>query len=74
MMANNYPKPNDPADNKKRLNKTISNMEAAEDAMKFAEGKELKQIQKKNERRAVSIEDLKEEIREEDKSRINGYL
>ena len=74
MMANNYPKPNDPADNKKRLNKTISNMEAAEDAMKFAEGKELKQIQKKNERRAESIEDLKEEIREEDKSRINGYL
>lgn len=74
MMANNYPKPNDPADNKKRLNKTISNMEAAEDAMKFAEGKEFKQIQKKNERRAESIEDLKEEISEEDKSRINGYL
>ncbi|WP_335696120.1 small, acid-soluble spore protein tlp [Sporosarcina ureae] len=74
MMANKYPKPNDPADNKKRLNKTISNMEAAEDAMKFAEGEEFKQIQKKNERRAESIEALKEEIIEEDKSRINGYL
>ncbi|ARK20678.1 small, acid-soluble spore protein tlp [Sporosarcina sp. P17b] len=73
-MANKYPKPNDPADNKKRLNKTISNMEAAEDAMKFAEGEEFKQIQKKNERRAESIEALKEEIIEEDKSRINGYL
>lgn len=74
MMANKYPKPNDPADNKKRLNKTISNMEAAEDAMKFAEGEEFQQIQKKNERRAESIEALKEEIIEEDKSRINGYL
>ncbi|PIC97485.1 small, acid-soluble spore protein tlp [Sporosarcina sp. P26b] len=73
-MANKYPKPNDPADNKKRLNKTISNMEAAEDAMKFAEGEEFQQIQKKNERRAESIEALKEEITEEDKSRINGYL
>lgn len=73
-MAKNYPKPNDSADNKVRLNKTISNMEAAEDAMKFAEGKEFEQIKKKNERRAESIEDLKEEISEEDKSRINGYL
>ncbi|PIC83442.1 small, acid-soluble spore protein tlp [Sporosarcina sp. P1] len=73
-MAKNYPKPNDSADNKERLNKTISNMEAAEDAMKFAEGKEFEQIKKKNERRAERIEDLKEEISEEDKSRINGYL
>ncbi|PIC71435.1 small, acid-soluble spore protein tlp [Sporosarcina sp. P2] len=73
-MAKNYPKPNDSADNKVRLKKTISNMEAAEDAMKFAEGKEFEQIKKKNERRAESIEDLKEEIIEEDKSRINGYL
>ncbi|ARF16459.1 small, acid-soluble spore protein tlp [Sporosarcina sp. P3] len=73
-MAKNYPKPNDSADNKERLNKTISNMEAAEDAMKFAEGKEFEQIKKKNERRAESIEDLKDEISEEDKSRINGYI
>ncbi|PIC80351.1 small, acid-soluble spore protein tlp [Sporosarcina sp. P18a] len=73
-MAKNYPKPNDSADNKVRLKKTISNMEAAEDAMKFAEGKEFEQIKKKNERRAESIEDLKEEMIEEDKSRINGYL
>ncbi|PIC86094.1 MULTISPECIES: small, acid-soluble spore protein tlp [unclassified Sporosarcina] len=73
-MTKNYPKPNDSADNKVRLNKTISNMEAAEDAMKFAEGKEFERIKKKNERRAESIEDLEEEISEEDKSRINGYL
>lgn len=73
-MAKNYPKPNDPADNKERLNKTISNMEAAEEAMEFAEGKERAKIKEKNERRAESIEDLKNEIQEEDKSRINGYI
>ncbi|WP_040759309.1 small, acid-soluble spore protein tlp [Sporosarcina newyorkensis] len=73
-MAKNFPKPNDPADNKERLNKTISNMEAAEDAMKFAEGDEFAKIKKKNERREESIKDLKSEIHEEDKSRINGYI
>lgn len=74
MMSFNYPKPNDPADNKKRLKKTISNMEAAEEAMKFATGDERKKIQQKNERREESIEDLNAEIRAEDNSRINGYL
>ncbi|MDW0110917.1 small, acid-soluble spore protein tlp [Sporosarcina aquimarina] len=73
-MTGNYPKPNDPADNKERLNKTISNMEAAEEAMKFADGKEFKTIKEKNERRKKSIDDIKDEIHEEDKSRINGYL
>ncbi len=72
-MAKNYPKPNDPADNKDRLSKTIGNMEAAEEAMKFAEGQELKTIQEKNERRKESVRDLKDEIHEEDNSRINGY-
>ena len=73
-MAKNYPKPNDPADNKKRLNKTIGNMEAAEEAMKFAEGKEFEKIKENNDRRKESMEDLKNEIHEEDQSRINGYL
>lgn len=73
-MAKQYPKPNDPADNKKRLAKTISNKEAAEHAMEFADGKEFERIKEKNERRNESIEALKEEISEEDKSRINGYL
>lgn len=73
-MTQNYPKPNDPADNKKRLNKTISNMEAAEEAMEFATGKEREKIRRSNERREESIKDLKDEIHEEDKSRINGYI
>lgn len=72
-MAKNFPKPNDPADNKERLNKTISNMEAAEEAMKFADGKEFEKIKEKNERRKKSLDDLKSEIHEEDQSRINGY-
>ena len=37
------------------MNKTIGNMEAAEEAMKFAEGKELEAIKKKNARREESI-------------------
>ncbi|WOV83636.1 small, acid-soluble spore protein tlp [Sporosarcina jeotgali] len=72
-MTGTYPKPNDPADNKKRLNKTIGNMEAAVEAMKFAEGKEFEKIKEKNERRKESMEELKNEIHEEDQSRINGY-
>ncbi|MCZ2258098.1 small, acid-soluble spore protein tlp [Sporosarcina sp. G11-34] len=73
-MANITPKPNDSADNEVRLKKTISNMEAAEEAMKFAEGKELDAIKEKNARREDSIDSLRKEIIEEDKSRINGYL
>ncbi|CAM3212156.1 small, acid-soluble spore protein tlp [Filibacter tadaridae] len=73
-MSKINPKPNDSADNEERLKKTISNMEAAEEAMAFAEGQERATIKSKNERRAKSIEDLKNEIIEEDKSRVNGYI
>lgn len=54
-MAKNNPRPNDPADYEERVKKTISNMEAAEEAMKFAEGKELSAIKAKNARRENSI-------------------
>jgi len=67
-------KPNDSDDNVNRLKKTISNMEAAEAAMEFAEGKELAAIKEKNERRKESIEGLRTEISAEEKSRINGYI
>ena len=73
-MSKFVPKPNDPADNEERLKKTISNFEAAEAAMEFAEGKELATIQEKNAKRKLGIKNLKEEINEEDKSQINGYL
>ena len=49
-------------------------MEAAEEAMEFADGKELETIKEKNERRKDAIQGLKNEIIQEDKSRINGYL
>lgn len=73
-MTKNTPRPNDPADNETRLKKTISNMEAAEEAMQYAEGKELDTIKAKNERREGSIEGLRDEINEENKSKINGYI
>ena len=73
-MSKITPRPNDLADNEERLKKTISNMEAAEAAMEFAEGKEFDAIKEKNARREESIEDLKNEIIEEDKSKINGYI
>ncbi|WP_342599862.1 small, acid-soluble spore protein tlp [Psychrobacillus sp. FSL H8-0483] len=73
-MSIHAPGPNDSADNKERLKKTIRNMEAAEAAMEFAEGEELAAIQEKNERRKKSIENLQEEISAESKSRINGYI
>ena len=73
-MSNITPKPNDSDTTVNRLKKTISNMEAAEAAMEFAEGKELETIKEKNERRKESIEGLQSEINEEKKSRINGYL
>jgi small acid-soluble spore protein (thioredoxin-like protein) len=73
-MSNITPKPNDTDNTVNRLKKTISNMEAAEAAMEFAEGKELEAIKEKNERRKESIEGLQSEINEQKKSRINGYL
>lgn len=60
-MTRNKPRPNDPADYDERVKKTIDNMEAAEDAMKFAEGKELAAIKEKNERREASLRGLQNE-------------
>ncbi|MET1013562.1 MAG: small, acid-soluble spore protein tlp [Paenisporosarcina sp.] len=68
------PQPNDSAGNVERLNNTINNMEAAEEAMALADGKELAKIKEKNERRKEAISGLNSEIVEEEKSRINGYL
>lgn len=54
-MTKNNPRPNDPADYEERVKKTIGNMEAAEEAMAFAEGKELAAIKAKNARRESSL-------------------
>jgi len=67
------PRPNDSASNEERLKNTISNMEAAEEAMSFADGKELASIKKANARREESIDGLRSEINAQDESRINGF-
>lgn len=54
-MTGRNPKPNDAVSYEERVKKTINNMEAAEEAMKFAEGKELEAIKARNERRKNSI-------------------
>ena len=61
-MDRNKPRPNDSADYEERVKKTIRNMEAAEETMKFAEGKELETIKEKNERREDSITSSNNEI------------
>ena len=68
------PQPNDSADNVERLNNTINNMEAAEEAMALADGKERALIKEKNERRKEAISGLNSEVVAEEKSRINGYI
>jgi small acid-soluble spore protein (thioredoxin-like protein) len=72
-VPKNISLPNDSDDNVNRLKKTISNMEAAEAAMEFAEGTERVTIKEKNERRNESIKELEDEISAENKSRISGY-
>lgn len=73
-MSRITPLPNDSADNVERLKNTIDNMEAAAEAMELAKGKQLAAIKEKNARRKESVEGLQNEIIEEEKSRINGYL
>lgn len=65
--------PNDSADTVERINKTITNMEAAKEAMQFADGEELERIKEKNDRRKEQIQDMKRDVKEEDRFDINGY-
>ena len=74
MMSRITPLPNDSANNAERLKNTINNMEAAEEAIDLADGRERELIKESNARRKKSIEGMKNEIIEQDKSRINGYL
>ena len=72
-MTKNNPRPNDNADNKEILKKTISNMEAAEEAIDFAERDERTQIKEKNNRRKERIDDLQQEIHAEAEARRKKY-
>ncbi|MEM1502572.1 small acid-soluble spore protein Tlp [Domibacillus sp. 8LH] len=69
MTRNNRPKPDNRSDNVQKLQEmvqnTIGNIEAAEETMVFANGKERAAIKAKNERREESIEGMREEIQDE---------
>ncbi|MCM3788626.1 small acid-soluble spore protein Tlp [Domibacillus indicus] len=69
MTRNNRPKPDNRSDNVQKLQEmvqnTIGNIEAAEETMVFANGKERAAIKAKNERREESIEGMREEIKDE---------
>lgn len=54
-MFRNASKSNDPIPYEEKAKKTIRNMEAAEAAMEFAEGKERAAIKAKNARRRKSL-------------------
>lgn len=76
MTHNNRPKPDNRSDNVQKLQEmvqnTIGNIEAAEETMVFANGKERAAIKAKNERREESIEGMREEIKDEAAARKNN--
>lgn len=76
-MTHKTPKPDDRSDNVEKLQdmvqNTIGNIEAAEETMVFAEGKERAAIKAKNERRKESIASMRSEIQDEASARKNGY-
>ena len=73
-MKRNSPGPNDLEGREERLKKTIDNYKEAEAAMEFADGKELANIKEANARRKENIEEMKSDIKAENKSKINGYI
>ena len=73
-MKRNSPGSNDLANREERLKKTIDNYNAAEAAMEFADGNELANIKEANARRKDNIEEMKSDIKAENKSKINGYI
>ncbi|OMP68174.1 small acid-soluble spore protein Tlp [Domibacillus epiphyticus] len=76
-MTRNKPKPDDRSDNVEKLQEmvqnTIGNIEAAEETMVFADGRERAAIKAKNERREESIAGMRSEIEDEAAARKKGY-
>lgn len=72
------PKPDNRKDNvghiQEAINKTIRNMEAAEDMMERTDNPKTKEeLQAKNERRAEALAGFRQEIKDEAKAREKGY-
>jgi small acid-soluble spore protein (thioredoxin-like protein) len=76
-MTYNKPNPDDRSDNVEKLQdavqNTIENIDRAEESLEFATGDEKQQIMDKNERRRDSIQGMRNEIKDEDAARKNGY-
>ncbi|TDL31789.1 small acid-soluble spore protein Tlp [Jeotgalibacillus sp. S-D1] len=72
MTQHNAPKPDDRSDNAEKLKSmmqnTKENMEAAEETMMFADGKDKEAIKAKNNRRKDSMESMRSEIKDEESS------
>ncbi|KIL52960.1 small acid-soluble spore protein Tlp [Jeotgalibacillus campisalis] len=68
-MKQSTPNPDNRTDNadklKEMVQNTIGNMEAAEETMAFADGKDKKAIEEKNKRRQDSIDAMRNEIKDE---------
>ncbi|MFD0051188.1 small acid-soluble spore protein Tlp [Actinomycetes bacterium NPDC127524] len=76
-MTYNKPNPDDRSDNVEKLQdavqNTIENIDRAEESLEFATGDEKQQIMDKNDRRRDSIQGMRNEIKDEDAARKNGY-
>ena len=73
-MPNTRRGPNDLSSSEERLKKTIRHMEAAEIAKEYAPEKDVAAIEKKNEQRAKSIEELENEVKAAENYGLKGYL
>lgn len=75
---NNKPKPDDRRNNVDRIqyniDKTIQNCELADEMIAKTDDENMKKtLEKKNERREVSLDSMKKEIRDEAIDKRNGY-
>jgi small acid-soluble spore protein (thioredoxin-like protein) len=75
-MTGQRPNPDDRSDNVEKLQEmihnTIDNMQAAEETLQFAEGKDRADIESKNERRRESLDALRNEVKDEANYQGNG--
>jgi len=76
-MAHNRPKRDDRSDNIEKLQNmvqnTIENIEKAHESMETANPEERERIAEKNHRREQSIENMRQEIKDEAAARENRY-
>jgi small acid-soluble spore protein (thioredoxin-like protein) len=76
MTQQQRPNPDDRSDNVEKLQEmihnTIDNMQAAEETLQFAEGKDRADIEAKNEKRRESLDALRNEVKDEANYKGNG--